>query len=313
MSKWLCCLILSILFFFCLSLNDTNADEEGQGYIASDKFFDFAETLFETEDYFRAIGEYKRFAFYYPQDMRVEKSVIRIGECYFKAGRWLEAIAALNEFTSKYPKSTLRYDALYFKGLAQKNIKHFDEALFSFDEIVKEKESPPRMIDIALFQSALVHVDEQNWHAGIKYFSQIPKDSEFWPSANTFVSGLERIETIPHKSPCIAGTMAALLPGAGHLYTERLVDALTAFLLNATFIWAAVELFDHGNYAAGGIVTFFELGWYSGNIYSAVSSAHKYNKQRKENFIRHLKESASISFMRELDRQSNIVMFNFRY
>lgn len=72
-----------------------------------DKLFDFAEMLFETEDYFRAIGEYKRFSFYYPQDIRVEKSIIRSGECCFKAGRWPEAIIALNEFTSKYPK--MRY------------------------------------------------------------------------------------------------------------------------------------------------------------------------------------------------------------
>jgi hypothetical protein len=35
----------------------------------------------------------------------------------------------------------------------------------------------------------------------------------------------------------------------------------------------------------GGILTFFELGWYSGNIYSAVSSAHKYNRERKKEYL----------------------------
>jgi hypothetical protein len=35
----------------------------------------------------------------------------------------------------------------------------------------------------------------------------------------------------------------------------------------------------------GGILTFFELGWYSGNIYSAVSGAHKYNRNKKKEYL----------------------------
>ncbi len=40
----------------------------------------------------------------------------------------------------------------------------------------------------------------------------------------------------------------------------------------------------------GGLITFFEIGLYSGNIYSAVSSAHKYNRKQKRDFLKYLKE-----------------------
>jgi outer membrane protein assembly factor BamD (BamD/ComL family) len=48
------------------------------------KQFAFAEALFTERDYYRAITEYKRFIFYFPQNTRIEKAAFRIGECYFR-------------------------------------------------------------------------------------------------------------------------------------------------------------------------------------------------------------------------------------
>jgi hypothetical protein len=104
-----------------------------------------------------------------------------------------------------------------------------------------------------------------------------------------------------------------VVPGAGHLYTERPRDALVAFLLNGTFIWAAVELFDDEKYVAGGIVTFFELGWYSGNIYSAVSSTHKYNRRVKEEFLQNLKNRSFLSYYHDSKRSSNYLMLSMSF
>jgi hypothetical protein len=52
-------------------------------------------------------------------------------------------------------------------------------------------------------------------------------------------SSLGYIDDIQQKSPAVAGTLAAILPGAGHLYTERPRVALVAFLLNVAFIVSA--------------------------------------------------------------------------
>ncbi len=105
------------------------------------------------------------------------------------------------------------------------------------------------------------------------------------PPRGTLGSGTGPDRRNSPKIPATAGILAAVLPGAGHLYSERYRDAAIAFVLNAAFIWGMVEAFEHENYVVGGILTFFELGWYSGNIYSAVSGAHKYNRNKKKEYL----------------------------
>ena len=89
----------------------------------------------------------------------------------------------------------------------------------------------------------------------------------------------------PKNLPPPPGFWRLFFREPGHLYSERYRDAAVAFVLNGAFIWGMVEAFQHKNYAVGGILTFFELGWYSGNIYSAVSSAHKYNRNKKKEYL----------------------------
>ncbi len=72
-----------------------------------------------------------------------------------------------------------------------------------------------------------------------------------------------------------------------------------------------VEAFQHKSYVVGGILTFFELGWYSGNIYSAVSSAHKYNQKKKREYLDSLEKDERFSLGFTLrDRQP---LLTFRY
>ena len=81
--------------------------------------------------------------------------------------------------------------------------------------------------------------------------------------------------------------------------------------MNAAFIWGMVESFKHENYVVGGILTFFELGWYSGNIYSAVSSAHKYNRNKKKEYLDNLEKEDRISL--GISFREKQPFFSFRY
>lgn len=284
---------LSISLIVLLSVLSFEA-RAGDQATDHNKQFGFAERLFEEHDYFRAITEYKRFIFLYPDNRLCENCFFRICESYYGARRWEDTIAALEQFITRYPQSSMLNEAFYLKGMTEKNIKSYDDALSSFQHTIDSGQSLLR--DKAYFQSALIFVDLENWGRAREYFSNISKNSTLYPSAWIFSTGLETVDSVPSKSPALAGTLAAIIPGAGHLYTERPRDALVAFLLNGAFIWAAVELFEDDKYVAGGIVTFFELGWYTGNIYSAVNSAHKYNRRAKNNFIQNLKDRTNVSY-----------------
>lgn len=277
-----------IACFIVFNTAQTCAAAEG-----SEKLFDFAESLFEEGDYFRAITEYKRFIFFYPEDELVEDSSFKIAESYFRAGRWEDTISSVDDFLDEFPESELADAALFFKASAEKTLKRFDEALTSLSRIIKRDMDPYK--DQAIYQSALVLVEKNDWEKARSVLSMMPGSSPLYPAAKTFASGLEKIDDIPSKSPAAAGCLAAVLPGAGHVYTERYRDAAIAFVLNGAFIWSAVELFHKDEYVTGSIVSLLELGWYGGNIYSAVSSAYKYNERAKSEYIRELQERSALS------------------
>jgi tetratricopeptide (TPR) repeat protein len=301
------CLIVSAVLFFIPSA--VRAVEEQKN--ASARQFSFAEALLAEDDYYRAITEFKRFVFFFPHDVLAEKSTFRIAESYYKAKRWSEAVDAFSAFSAKYPQSLLTPNALYFKGLAEKELKRYQNALLTFQEIIIAKSKD--YADKAIYQSALVLIEMGEWQRSMQTFSLLPQGSPLSSSAHIMSSALERMDEIPQKSPAIAGTLASILPGAGHFYTERYRDAIVAFLLNGAFTWGAVELFQHNNPVAGGIVTFFEIGWYVGNIYSAVNSAHKYNKRAKEEFLQNLKVMNAISFSHDPTTSANQIIFSLRF
>ena len=291
----------------CLFLSQGDA---GAGEGDREKQLGFAESLYSEGDYYRAITEYKRFNFLYPVDLLVEKSDFRIGECYFKAKRWSEAIDVFKPFILKYPRGSFRDNAIFMRGQAEKQLKRYPDALSTFDELIKSQSSA--FSDKARYERAMILVEQEEWVKAREAFATLSEDNPLYSSALRFSQGLERMDQIPQKSPAVAGTLAAILPGAGHLYTERPRDALVSFLLNGSFIWAAIELFRNNNYVAGGIVTFFEIGWYSGNIYSAVSSAHKFNRRVQDEFIQGLKEKSGLSFYRDQDG-ANYLMYSMKF
>ena len=131
------------------------------------------------------------------------------------------------------------------------------------------------------------------WEKAKVHFNKISPENREKYRLEQFLSELDNKEQLKYKDPTAAGLLA-IVPGAGHLYCERHRDALVSFLVNGALIFAAYEAFDHDQNALGGIVALFEVGLYSGNIYSAVSSAHKYNRYEKDRFLKYLKEQAKI-------------------
>jgi hypothetical protein len=87
------------------------------------------------------------------------------------------------------------------------------------------------------------------------------------------------------KRPWLAGTLSGLIPGAGQAYAGSWQAAAVAFLLNAAFIGATVELAHQELYAtavAAGVAGSF---FYVGNILSAADLAHRRNEQAMRPFL----------------------------
>lgn len=84
------------------------------------------------------------------------------------------------------------------------------------------------------------------------------------------------------KSVKKAQMLNAFLPGAGYYYVDQKKTAVTAFIVNALFTWAAYNFFHNGNLAAGLITTSLEFGWYMGGINGAGLAASEWNEKTYE-------------------------------
>jgi hypothetical protein len=135
------------------------------------------------------------------------------------------------------------------------------------------------VIDRARYELGWLHVDQGRWVDADLAFGRISPDNQDRFQVADLKKALARSEAIPIKHPTTAGLLS-IVPGGGQLYCNRYQDALTAFLINAGLIWAAWEAFDNEQYALGSVISFVGFGFYAGNIYGAVSSAHKYNRDR---------------------------------
>jgi outer membrane protein assembly factor BamD (BamD/ComL family) len=299
-----------LLFFLFLTAAVSFAQEPNRITIDESLQLELADQFFKEEDYYRAITEYKRFLFFFPESARLEEVYWRIAKAYFNGQKWDEATSAFDRFIQKFPASRQISEALILKGLCFTAKKEYSQARFFFNQ-AKETARDGSLADEAQKQLAITYLKEEKWKEAAAEFRKIDKNSILYPKSDYMAQGLEKIDEIPQKSPTMAGILAAVLPGSGHLYSERYRDAAIAFLLNGVFIWGMVESFQQESYVVGGILTFFELGWYSGNIYSAVASAHKYNRKQQQQYIEFLEKGSNLSL--GLTRQGKTHFLSLHY
>lgn len=281
-------IIISYTFFYPLS-----SFAEPVIIINADKQIQFAEHYFRTGEYFRAIGEYKRFIYFFHNDHRQELAMYKIGLSYFNGKKFQEAIDAFNELLAKFPATNFRTEVRFRTSECYIKLKEYLKAIGSLNDIAFTAENID-IADQAYYRRGWIYLEIYRWEEAENSFRLISKKNWDKYRPATLSHEMSKKKDLKTKSPT-AAKILAIIPGAGHLYCGRYKDATIAFILNIAMIYAACEAFDNNLDALGGIITFFELGFYSGNIYSAVNCAHKYNRNTNKNFFEYLRQNSRIN------------------
>jgi TolA-binding protein len=277
----------------------------------SDRQFQFAEDLFQRREYYRAIGEYERFIYFFPEAEQVELARYRIGLAYLRGERYEGAVEAFRRVIKEYPRSAYAEKSYLKMSEAYVQLKRYDEAITHLEKLIAT--TPDQNVkDEAYYQCGWVCLERGAWENAQTCFNKISHESREKYRLEQLLKELSKNKHVKRKNPTTAGLLA-ILPGAGHLYCERPRDALLAFLVNGALILAAYEAFDQELYALGGMITAVELGFYSGNIYSAVSSAHKYNRDDRNRFLRDLEERARIKISLAGPQHSGAVLLSCQF
>jgi len=247
----------------------------------------------EKGEYHRAIVELERFLHFFPDEEKAPNARYLIGVSCLKAGQYEKARTIFDGIIRTYPGTAVSEQALFMIAESYYMQEQFEEAERIYTRIV-EKHPDSEIRNRAVYRLGWTLMQRNRWKDASQAFHRVdqasPLSRNAWELSRKSLLG----EDLPSKDPVTAGVLAAALPGLGHAYTNRYKDGIVAFLLNGLFIWAAYESFDKDLDVLGSILAFLEVGWYSGNIYSAVNSAHKYNRAVKNDFLRTLNDRLDV-------------------
>jgi tetratricopeptide (TPR) repeat protein len=269
--------------------------------IEPDRQWDFALKLFHAGQYRRAAEEYQRFAFFFPQDGRRREATLNAGIAFLKAGDPATALAQLSTLTVGPLLDAAAKEAYFLSADSLLQMNAPTQAILQLHNLIALSDEIG-LRDRAHYRLTWIHIGQHDWSAAQRELGRIENRIAY--PVDRLLSALRTSGEIPSKNPIFAGALS-ILPGAGQLYSERYQDALIAFIVNVGLAWAAVESFQHEQYALGGIITGVSFGFYLGNIYGAVTGAHKYNQAQRERFADEMRRESFVPPMAYLHAETN--------
>lgn len=301
----------------------------GQVVIDSGVQFKLAESLYKQGDYNEAALEYMRFYHLFPSHENVLMARYKTGVSFFRADRLTDAKRHFAEIASDFSDS---------EGYAPKAMFALSDVYMAMDRVPDAINTLSNLVtlttdtklkDRALQKLAwliLKNAEElaarsdyriNPYQRAAEYLAMVSDTAANNNQIKGLLADLESMEDLQQKHPFIAG-LSAIIPGGGFLYCERYRDAATAFLFNSAMILGAYESFRNDQPFLGSAVAFVETGFYAGNIYGSVSSAHKYNRKKKKQMIRDLEKKYrpgqySMSFSGAPLKNGFVVTFNFNF
>jgi hypothetical protein len=258
--------IINLLFFalppfFCNSQDLYNLEQ-------SEKYADY---LFSSRQHILAAEEYERLIYFDENNITFRYRLIK---SYRLSG---DLISGIDRIYSFYGNSLNTMP----QSLATEYLKLqvLSDSLTNAEEFIQQnitisKESK------AVFQTCYLLLDGKYNEANL-YARKAANENIPVPSSIVLLT--ERGAQIKFKSPLLAGSFSAIIPGSGKFYTKNWSDGVFSMLFVASNAFQAYRGFhEHGIKSAYGW-TFAGLSasFYIGNIFGSVKAAKRYNIFKK--------------------------------
>lgn len=282
-----------LLIFPALVLPATNAVQaKAELSLSADRQFEYASACFEQRDYAAASAEFKRFIFFFPDDARVDRAAFHIGLSALHTGDHQGALSRFQKIHEKLGFSGLGMSAVLQIGRTRALMGDYTGAADFLHDRIQAARNPGDAAVLNYHLGWLYVETGQFARAGLN-FDAIGPDETSFHQIPEIKAHLNEYPSIPSKSPAGAALLS-IVPGGGYLYCGRYQDAFISLVLNGLMAWAAVESFEEDQQGLGGLITVVGAGFYAGSIYGAATAAHKYNRRRRQEFARDLKNRFSV-------------------
>jgi len=277
------CLLVAVTLFILVLALPTSTKAQGTKFpldFPAEEVLEFANYLFSQQEYFRAIGEYERFLFLYPDDFRAPNAALRIVQCYYRGKRWQQAVEAADSFLSRYPMSSLKWETRFLKARSYGEMGEGAKAREEYRSIIADRPGGPLESE-AWYLIGLSYAKDGRWLEADEALRQVGSGDSLYRSATEVQKIVAEESQAKRKDPALAGFLAAILPGSGHFYCERPRDGTIALVFTGAFAFATYEAFKEDHEGVGIALAVVTAAFYGGNIYSAANVAHKYNDREE--------------------------------
>ncbi|MBF0426028.1 MAG: tetratricopeptide repeat protein [Magnetococcales bacterium] len=273
-------------------------------------------------DHGRAATEFGRYLAFARQEPtaelpRLEEAMYRLADNLAQAGESDAALRAFAALGERFPGSRFIPRALLGMGYVYERSGATTEARQRYEKLLGMETDPEaaalaalRLAWLSLAQPGDEAMARRYLHA-VVHAAQGEKAGEtlqeYAGDAREMLQEVEALPRLPYKDPWLAGTLSAVLPGAGHLYLERPQDAGLVLASNGLLLLGTAQAFAKGISGLGVALAVVELGWYSGTVFSAVSLTHRYNQQLRHEHLN------SLGAILDLDSRAAGVKMTWRY
>lgn len=251
-----------------LTVNNTMTNNELQ---VADSAILFADYLFQKHDYTRAISEYKRLLFFYPDTQENIKEYIKLmlGESYLNLKDYKQAFSYFN-LQNNFDFTYNRARTYFEQGNYQKTRSELDSVIdFGFDE------KPIVLYGMSFYK-------EHDFSTGARFFKTHTLDS--WSVINKLYNydGHE----IKKRNRIASTLFSAIIPGLGQVYSGRWSDGFYSFLtVVGSGLIANYYYHNDNSKIKFSIFSVFTIFFWAGNVYGANIAARDYNTYQINQYL----------------------------
>ena len=257
----------------------------------AEKLLEFADSLFQEEDYPNAIHEYQRYLFLYPNGDRNDLVQFRIAAAHQNTNQLQVAIESYRKLIAIYPMSPLTERAK--SNVAQCQLLQGKEtaAISSLRQFISDSpnsELAPR----AQFIIGMVHMENRDWQSAAQEWKQVSisyAQTPFGSMSDRLSRIVQHGESLPHRSPLTAGLLSSFVPGLGQTYSNRSSDGLRALLAVGAVVGGTIYYVNEERHRIAIPLVAIGFTLHLRNIYSAVQSAKTFNRQQEITFLNKLR------------------------
>jgi len=280
------------IFIFLIIASCFSKGNESE-YYSKKKIIEYADYLFENDEYQMAISEYQRAYYISSNSLEKDKLKINIGKCYNYLGLFDSSIEIYKSIIAKSNNEHLLSKLRYQIGLAyfmQKKYSLSEKYLLENTSTIQE----PKLLKKNQLLISAIYIIQYNPENALSLLQISPLNNT--QEALQLNEIINELKLNKRKKPMVAGMLSSFVPGSGKIYTKNIGDGIFSFLsvIGACYVTYSAIQDDQTNSVKFIVSSILSGTLYLGNIYGSYWASHLYNNNIQNDLLIKIKECIEI-------------------